>query len=265
MRKFYLFLIVGFAVLGVISVSKRLAYELHKVPQGESQISTHSRLDSQVNPRVVQCPQRAFVILAVGQSNAGNYGQGRREAKPNVVNFYHGQCYRASDPLLGASGDMGSFLTRLDLEGPVVIVPLGIGASRMGQWTPEGYLYDRIDLAEMQLAEIGLSTNISIVVQGESEGLSEDDPNQYARQALLLYRSLPGTVMVSNGSRCADTQPNDAIRTAQRQAAREAGAVLGPDIDVFLKAFGGCHLNDLELDVFAAEWSNAIANIRTTI
>ena len=52
----------------------------------------------------------AAVILVVGQSNAANEGSGRYPAGPGVFNWnlVDGKCYRAADPLLGASGTEGA-------------------------------------------------------------------------------------------------------------------------------------------------------------
>src|SRR4029079_2165594 len=47
----------------------------------------------------------AAVILAMGQSNAGNYGETRYRPVQPVINFNwaDGKCYRAEDPLLGST------------------------------------------------------------------------------------------------------------------------------------------------------------------
>ena len=50
------------------------------------------------------------VFLIIGQSNGANHGETRHSCKEAVFNFnpFDGGCYRASDPLLGATGDLGS-------------------------------------------------------------------------------------------------------------------------------------------------------------
>ena len=56
-----------------------------------------------------------LVLLILGQSNAANYGDVKFTPPSSVGNFniYDGKCYRAEDPLLGASFDGGSFGSRL--------------------------------------------------------------------------------------------------------------------------------------------------------
>ena len=57
----------------------------------------------------IPCPcfrERAATVVVLGQSNAGNAR--RHSAREEVANFcsiYDGRCYRAADPLIGASGD----------------------------------------------------------------------------------------------------------------------------------------------------------------
>src|SRR6202021_3376879 len=55
------------------------------------------------------------MIVALGQSNAANYGTGRYAATEAVDNFdpESGRCFAAIDPLLGADGSGSSFVTRL--------------------------------------------------------------------------------------------------------------------------------------------------------
>ena len=51
------------------------------------------------------------VLITLGQSNAANYALKRYTPKHEVLNFdlYDGHCYKAQDPLLGASGTLGNF------------------------------------------------------------------------------------------------------------------------------------------------------------
>ena len=50
------------------------------------------------------------VLLIMGQSNGGNHGEARHVARQAVFNFnpFDGLCYRACDPLLGATDVPGS-------------------------------------------------------------------------------------------------------------------------------------------------------------
>src|SRR4051794_39070279 len=54
--------------------------------------------------------KKSFTFLILGQSNAGNHGEGKFSAARRVFNFnvFDGLRYPASDPLLGATGEGGS-------------------------------------------------------------------------------------------------------------------------------------------------------------
>ena len=134
-----------------------------EIPQTNDLLTDHQQM-----PVKVDCPSDAFVLLAAGQSNAANEGQGLAIANPEVVNFYHGNCYVARDPLLGATGAGASFLTRIDIGRPLIVVPLAVSGSRMAEW--QSVLYDRVALAQRELEDIGHAVDATIVVQGETEG-----------------------------------------------------------------------------------------------
>lgn len=65
------------------------------------------------------CPDNsnAIVMVAFGQSNSANYEGERHESKSDaIVNFYNGKCYKAKDPMLGATGRFGSIWIPLATE-----------------------------------------------------------------------------------------------------------------------------------------------------
>ena len=210
-------------------------------------------------PVQVNCPFDALVLLAVGQSSAANEGQGLAIANPEVVNFYHGNCYVARDPLLGATGAGASFLTRIDIGRPLIIVPLAVSGSRMAEW--QSILYDRVALAKRELEDAGLAVDATIVVQGENEGQRNRSAKSYQAAATDFYRELPRRVYVGLASRCGDDPPNQAIRSAQVAAAKATGAKIGPDIDTLDKQFHRCHLDDAGVSAYAAMWSKVLSAI----
>src|ERR1700688_231528 len=76
-------------------------------PDSDFFLETKSRIES-------DCPPHAFVIVAIGQSNAANYVSpiAKRIAEIPAFNFLDGRCYRIEDPLLGATGGrLGSLWT----------------------------------------------------------------------------------------------------------------------------------------------------------
>jgi hypothetical protein len=222
------------------------------------------RDDHQRSPVPADCPRGARTLLILGQSNAANYGEGRRRSA-KAVNFYNGRCYRARDPLLGGSGDRGSAWTRLAdrLDGPTVLAPIAIGGSRIKEWSPGGRLFPRVQLALMQLEAAAIPPTHILIVQGESEGNSREDPKAYEQEAarLLAYLKRTGAaVYLATATRCLDA-PNQEIRTAQARARDRTGTLAGPDMDALDNALrvNGCHFSAHGLDRAAAAWANLIS------
>ena len=79
---------------------------------------------------------RTAVIVIAGQSTADNSGDTPYSPSRSVHNFnlFDGMCYRAKDPLLGATGNGGSVWPRLgdmlvagNVFDQVLFVPLAVG------------------------------------------------------------------------------------------------------------------------------------------
>ena len=120
----------------------------------------------------------AAVILAMGQSNAGNYGETLYRPVQPVFNFNwnDGKCYRAEDPLLGSTGDRGSVWTRLGdalVETKrfkqVVIVPVGVGGSSVRDWAGPDGPSQRAVRASEALGRVGLHVTHVLWHQGEAD------------------------------------------------------------------------------------------------
>ena len=87
----------------------------------------------------VACPKqtdKTMVAVVFGQSNAANSGGQRYAGKPNVVNFFQGRCFEASDPLLGNDGIQGTVWTPManllsEHYDAVVLVPMAVGGTRI--------------------------------------------------------------------------------------------------------------------------------------
>lgn len=263
MRQICIFLVVALAIFGAAKASEtafnRLTFTPTEPRSGGVPQANDLLTDHQQKPVKIDCPSGALVLLAVGQSNAANEGDGLTIADPQVVNFYDGHCYIARDPLLGATGAGASFLTRLDIGKPIIVVPLAVSGSRMAEW--QSVLFDRITLAQRELEDVGLAVDATIVVQGETEGQRNRSGKSYQAAAIDFYQRLPGRVFVGLASRCGDDPPNEAIRSAQLAAAKAAGARIGPDIDTLDKQFHGCHLDDEALSGYAAMWSEVLSGL----
>ncbi len=134
---------------------------------------------------------RIMVMLAFGQSNSANHGETRYTPKRNVYNFFRGKCYRASDPLLGATGNRGSIWTRLadrvieaGLYDTVLIASVGATGTQIARWKSDGDLHDRILSAIDALHSRGFRITQLFWHQGEQDTILDTKKEEY--QAMFL-------------------------------------------------------------------------------
>jgi lysophospholipase L1-like esterase len=232
---------------------------------------THGRIE-------IACPRSAFVIVAIGQSNAGNAVPPlvRRSDAP-VYDFYRGRCFVAEDPLLGTAGDQGSIWTPLaqDLAAdglPIVLITGAVWGSKIAQWLPEGDGYwTRIARELKQARETGLRPELIIWLQGEADAAAGTSRQTY-RHALATLIDMSRAPSASTVNRpawiifqatfCGASAAGAAeIRAAQIDAISEAeGIYFGMDTDTLgaQYRYDGCHFNAAGRNLIVNKISNVI-------
>ena len=66
-----------------------------------------------INKKAVECPKNSIVILVSGQSNASNFLRSKKRYDNKHLNYFNGKCYKLSNPVLGAEGEMSSLIPAL--------------------------------------------------------------------------------------------------------------------------------------------------------
>ncbi len=214
---------------------------------------------------------RALVALIAGQSNAANSGDSRHVSRQNVYNFYHGRCYRARDPLVGAQGTGGSIWSRLGdrlVEGRryerVLVVPVAVSGTQIERWAPSGDLHARILDAITRTRAAGIQITHVLWQQGESDASAGTSKEQYMAAFEEMVKSMRDAgvgapVYVALTTRCGRPKPAAAaIRSAQAAVVDPSHNVFaGPDIDALGEEYrqaDECHLNEAGLERSAALW-----------
>jgi hypothetical protein len=220
---------------------------------------------------------RMMVALALGQSNTGNHGETLYRSGRPVVNLYRGRCYRAEDPLLGPTGDRGSAWTRLadlvieaGLYDRVVIIPIGVGSTKVDDWAPGGYLHPRMTAAIDDARLSGLAITHVFWILGGTEPRTDGDAanrEHYKRSFLALVKSMrergvAAPVYVAVGTRGPGVFNRD-IQRAQRELVDPAsGIVAGPDTDSLHaeaeNRWEEVHFTHIGLERLARAWLDAI-------
>lgn len=220
---------------------------------------------------------KTMVVLALGQSNTGNHGETLYRCRRPVANLFRGRCYRAEDPLLGPTGDRGSAWTRLGdmvidagLYDRVVIIPIGVGSTRVDDWAPGGYLHPRVTAAIGDAHRAGLAITHVFWILGGSEPMTDGDAANrahYRKSFLTLVKSMrdmgvPAPVYVAVGTRNPGAFNRD-IQRAQRELVDPAGGILaGPDTDalhaVAENRWEEVHFTHIGLERHAHAWLDAV-------
>lgn len=228
---------------------------------------------------VVDCAsidRKAAVILAMGQSNAANHGGARYHPVRKVFNFNwaDGRCYRAKDPLLGASGEGGSVWTRLGDEliesgryDQVLIIPIAIGGTSVRVWAgSHGPAAQAIKASDV-LQHAGLRITHVLWHQGESdhEMRKEVYTRLFSRMAEYLQENgINAPLFVATTTICNNYGANQ-IREAQRELPRRLTNVFaGPDTDaldsIYDRSPNLCHFSERGLAMHARMWLHVILN-----
>lgn len=218
--------------------------------------------------------------MTLGQSNGANFAAGRYSARHDVVNFnpYDGKCYRAIDPLVGASGDGANFATRLGdilvergFARRIAIAPIAMGNTRIEDWSSAGIFNQRIKVLIRRLFDAGVTPDVILWQQGEGNA-GDDDPDgrNYTRHLLEVVRTFRdygvlAPFMIALCTLCGEPQPNaQNIRAGQRAAVcPELGTFLGPDTDRLGHEyrFDGCHMSEKGVQRQAEMWADSIIGL----
>jgi hypothetical protein len=225
----------------------------------------------------VACPTDAFVLLALGQSNAANAAGHRFAAKRDVVAFYGGQCYPAAGPLPGASDNLGSvwplvgdLLIERGAATRVVIVAAAMGGSRVADWASPRLLGGQLEELLGSLRGSGLAPSAVAWMQGESDHRTA--PDAYVRDLRSVFervwRQFPirAPVIVAQTTYCAG-RDSPGIRAAQAALVAAEHVHAGPDTDRLTQAnyrYDDCHFSEQGVRALAPLWADAIASALKT-
>jgi len=131
------------------------------------------------SPSLVEGEETGVFIVA-GQSNCCNHVDtlyAPVSQKVENLNIFDGAIYQAIDPLLGCNATSGNWLGRfadkLIAAGKfarVILVPCGVGATSITQWSVGGNLNDLLAVSFARCAALSLPVSAVLWQQGETDG-----------------------------------------------------------------------------------------------
>jgi hypothetical protein len=224
------------------------------------------------------------VILALGQSNAGNHGGQRYESQhgDQIVNYFEGQCFGAASPLLGSTDTKGEYWTQvanLLIESGrydnVVIAPLAITGSAVARWAPGGDINPLMIKLATQIKQQGYRATHVLWHQGEADYVLGTSEDAYQERFLSMVDTLrqhdvAAPVYVSIASKCLEPSngglkinvPDNAIVRAQASLS-QGGPEIRPGVNTDALLDGGdryddCHMGGSGLEKTAQAWANIL-------
>ncbi len=266
--------LLAIASMAVVAAYKYMAHQRHST----SLIARMEKIVPIGKHTEVPCAEVAathpLVLLALGQSNAGNHGSLPDSTEEAVTLIAEGKCIRATDPLPGGTGQGGSIWHHLPAllstqkeARPVALSVLAVDATAIADWiTPNSPLSARLVSHVVSMERLGLPPDIVLWQQGEADAQlgtsSEDYSTGLARLAKILSEvGVNAPIFLALSTIC-QTKPNAAIRSAiDGRISSNPRFRLGPDTDTLLGSpyRDGCHLTAIGLDSAAKMWAAAIS------
>lgn len=267
--------------LTVFALGVALAAAWWGYRQHQDDFALKARLAMTVAPRssdFVDCAsftdQKPLVLLALGQSNAGNHGSLSASADAPVLMMIGTHCLVANDPLPGATGSGGSIWRHLptmlgnELAGrKVVLSVLAVDATSMNDWIrPGSAIGKRLADQIVALRRQGLSPDFLLWQHGEADARNGTSASHYLdgleKLALLSEKAgTPAPLLLAHSTVCR-SDPSKTIRAAIDSATKmNIRFVAGPDTDLLLGdtyRHDGCHLNSAGQRAAARDWAAAL-------
>lgn len=230
----------------------------------------------------VSCTQltahKPLVLLALGQSNAGNHGAPSSIASASTMKpitmIWDGKCIQAHDPLPGATGRGASIWPRLvtllqpDLgDRPIVVAELALDASTIEEWTrATSPLRSRLASQLASMKQLGMPPDAVLWQQGEADARGGTTAGHYVDRLDLLadvltQGGITAPVYLAKSTVCR-SPPSEPIRSAiDARVALKGRWMSGPDTDALDNAslrHDGCHFSASGLDAAAKLWAAAL-------
>jgi len=218
--------------------------------------------------------QKPLVILALGQSNAGNHAQLAQTIQQPIQLVADGHCVLASAPLPGGTGRGGSVwqwlpqhLHAMGVTRPVVMSVLAVEATTINDWTRRGSLLHQRLIAQLhQMSQLGLAPNAILWQQGEADARVNTSAAAYAAgldalAGTLKSQGVQAPVFLALSTVCRAAS-HAGIRAALILHANAGGIFrLGSDTDVLqgqVMRHDGCHFSSMGEHSAAQLWAIAL-------
>lgn len=215
----------------------------------------------------------AVVILALGQSSAGNHGA-RTVAGARIAMLTDHGCVWAADPLPGGTGRGGSTWSRLPAalaafpELPAVLMSvLAVESSDIGEWTaPSSPLRERLLRHLERMKELGRPPAFVLWDQGAADVRRKTSARNYraglsALADLVQSRVGSARILLAPTTVCRSAPATELHEVVRQAVEADSRFELGPLLDQVLAPsdrVDGCHFSEAGLSRAAESWALAL-------
>ncbi len=267
-------LVFGGVGLAINNFTDPDAYSFYPVETVISGTEPVVDLTGRTETSVGMIDERTAVIVVIGQSLSVN-------EVPTVyvptntaidqVNIQNGKLYKAKDPLLGinvsggtVSDARGTWMLRmadkLIADGyydRVILVPMAIGNTRVGQWADNSsapYLFNRINTVALRVRDLGLPCTAIMWGQGESDTSAGTTQAAYASSLQVIInefkRGFPGTPILVAKESYYYGATSSAVLAAQASVVDNVTVFAGENVDSIGSSgrYDNTHLNETGAD-----------------
>ncbi|MBF0153680.1 MAG: hypothetical protein HQL64_08075 [Magnetococcales bacterium] len=238
------------------------------------------RLIGYPDKKKIPCPEQTaqtVVLFTIGQSNTANSAEQRHAstAGDKVVNYFEGDCFVASSPLLGTTDQagepwtlLGNRLVQNHMADRVILIPAGIGGSPIKRWQEGGDLNKKMLSILDRVKPVYRVTHI-LWHQGETDFALNTPKVEYEKMFRSLVdsirkRGIPAPVYVSVASRTSPAwSPDNPVALAQKSLVDRSRNILpGVDTDSLLASaesrHDGVHFSASGQEKFANAWMEVL-------
>jgi len=228
---------------------------------------------------------RTMVLLVYGQGNAANGGEVKYRPKHNVLNAYKGKCYKAIDPLLGATDNKGTVWSRLadkiiesGVYENVIIKTIAVGGTPIVCWTVNGMgigykgrlfgnYHSKILEAHEEMNAMDIPITHILWHQGESDTINKTTKIEYKESFLDMLNNMrkhgiEAPIYVAQASRYGKKTSEDVVQAQVELSLECENVFAGPNTDI-IDSFDdrtedGQRFSELGLEKHASGWLKAL-------
>ena len=199
--------------------------------------------------------KKTMVILVYGQGNAANGGEVKYNPRHNVLNAYKGKCYKANDPLLGATDNKGTVWSRLGdkiiesgVYDNVIIKTIAVGGAPIICWTVSGIgigykgrifgnYHSKILEAYEEMNSMGLPITHILWHQGESDTVNKTTKEDYKERFLDMWsnmrkQGIDAPIYIAQASRYGKLTNKNVVKAQMELSMENVGVFAGPNTDI---------------------------------